>query len=191
MRKALFLDRDGIIDELVFHQDTGGWEAPRTADEIRLRPGVREALQHAADAGWLIFVISNQPDAAKGRATRGSLASAHQRLLELLDGAPITEFFYCFHRAEDRCVCRKPEPHFALEAAKKYDVDLSQSWFVGDVDTDVQCGQRAGTHTALVEYGHSANKRGKQRPEWICRDFGHFVLTLTARKSNDGTRPED
>lgn len=181
MRKALFLDRDGILDELVFHSDTGGWEAPRNADEVRLRPGIREALRRAADDGWMIFVVSNQPDAAKGKATHESLREAHRRVIELLDGAPIAEFFYCYHRSEDGCHCRKPEPYFVLEAAKKFDVDLAASWFIGDVATDVECGRRAGCRTALVEYEHSSPKRGNPRADLVCGDLDHVVRALTGR----------
>lgn len=191
MRKALFLDRDGVLDELVFHDDTSGWEAPRNAEEVQLRPAVREALKRAAADGWLIFVVSNQPDAAKGKTSIAALEGAHERVLELLDGAPITEFFYCFHRAEDRCTCRKPDPRVVLDAARKYDIDLSQSWFVGDVSTDVECGRRAGTRTALLEYEHSAEKRVNQQADLVCRDLDHFVRTLTASKSDHGSQPED
>ena len=181
MRKALFLDRDGVLDELVYHADTGGYEAPRDAAEMHMRPGVREALQTAVDDGWLIFVVSNQPDVAKGRTTRESLAAAHQRLVEWLGDGLVTEFFYCFHRAEDRCSCRKPEPQHVLEAAKTYDIDRSQSWFAGDVDTDIECGRRAGMRTALIEYEHSNDKRGNQHPDLVCRDLAHLVRILTAR----------
>lgn len=191
MRKALFLDRDGVLDDLALHEDTSGWEAPRHAGEVHLRPGVREALQQAADDGWLIFVVSNQPDAAKGKVTQADLDAVHERLLQLLDGAPIKEFFYCFHRAEDRCECRKPGTQSVLTAATKYNVDLAQSWFVGDVDADIECGLRAGTHTALLEYEHSSDKRGNQRADLVCRDLGHVVRILTARKSDDGFETED
>jgi D-glycero-D-manno-heptose 1,7-bisphosphate phosphatase len=191
MRKALFLDRDGVLDDLVYHEDTNGWEAPRHAGEMRVRPGVADALRAAADAGWMVFVVSNQPDVAKGRTTREALAAAHETLLEQLGGAPITEFFYCFHRAEDRCSCRKPEPESVQRAAQKYGIDLSQSWFIGDVDTDIECGRRAGTRTALIEYEHSSDKRGNQRPDLVGRDLGHVVRTLTARKSDDAAESQD
>ena len=182
-RTALFLDRDGVLDDLVFHADTGGWEAPRNADEVRLRPRVREALRRAADAGWLIFVVSNQPDAAKRRTSMRSLKSAHARLVRLLEDAPIADFFYCFHRAEEKCRCRKPKPYFVMQAAERYGIDLAQSWFVGDNASDIECGRRAGTRTALIDYEHSAEKRGQQRADLVCRDLAHFVRLLTARKS--------
>jgi D-glycero-D-manno-heptose 1,7-bisphosphate phosphatase len=190
-RKALFLDRDGVLDELVFHADTNGWEAPRNATEMHARPDVRAALQRAADAGWLIFVVSNQPDMAKGRTTREALAGAHAALLEQLDGAPIEEFFYCFHRSEDRCECRKPQPFFVQNAAAKYDIDLRRSWFVGDMDTDIECGERAGCRTALLEYEHSSSRRGKQRADLVCRDLSHFVETLMERHSDHADRSQD
>ena len=177
-RKALFLDRDGVLDELVHHADTGEWEAPRSASEMRLLPGVGAALRGAAAAGWMIFVVSNQPDAAKGKTTRESLDAAHRRLLELLPDASVTEFFYCFHRAEDRCRCRKPQPYFLQEAARKYDIDLNGSWFVGDVATDVDCGRRAGTHTAMLLYEPSASKRGDQVADVVCIDLADFVRHL-------------
>ena len=77
MNRALFLDRDGVLDELV--NQGGEWSAPLEASQVRLRPGVREALDLAAKHGWLIFVISNQPDAAKGKTTMESLRAVHER----------------------------------------------------------------------------------------------------------------
>ena len=190
-RKALFLDRDGVLDELVFHPDTGGWEAPRDASEMLARPGVRDALRRAADAGWLIFVVSNQPDIAKGRTTAEALRGAHDALVQQLENPPVTDFFYCFHRSEDRCACRKPLPHFVEQAAARYDIDVAQSWFVGDVDTDIECGQRAGCRTALLEYEHSSSKRGKQRADLVCRDLSHFVETVVERKSDHGLQSQN
>ncbi|HUJ15649.1 MAG TPA: HAD-IIIA family hydrolase [Thermoanaerobaculia bacterium] len=191
MVKALFLDRDGVLDELVYYADTKSHDAPRTPESLRLRPHVREALDLAAKNGWMIFVITNQPDAAKGRTTRDALRAVHARLVEDLRGAPVTEFFYCFHRAEDRCECRKPSPKFVLDAAKKYGIDLNESWFAGDADTDIECGRRAGLRTALLEYEHSRSKRGAERPDWVCRDLDHFVRKLTGQTSSHASRSED
>jgi len=191
MVKALFLDRDGVLDDLVFYGDTNGWEAPRKPEDVKLRPRVREALRDAAKEGWMIFVVTNQPDAAKSKTTMESLQAVHRKIVEELHGAPIAEFFYCFHRAEDQCVCRKPKPYFVLEAARKYGIDLAQSWFAGDVDTDIECGRRAGTRTALLEYPHSSSKRGAQEPDRIFRDLSHFVHELTGQPSSDAAQSED
>ena len=189
MVKALFLDRDGVLDALVQYAE--GWGAPRRAEDVRLLPGVRDSLALAAHNGWSIFVISNQPDAAKGYTTRESLDAVHAELLRQLDGAPIREFFYCFHRREDRCECRKPEPFFVLQAARKNGIDLAQSWFVGDVGTDIEAGKRAGTRTALLEYEHSRSRRGTKQPDWVCRDLDHFVRRLISQPSSDAAQPEN
>lgn len=178
MRKALFLDRDGVIDELVYHADSGGYEAPRNAKEMRIRPRVKEALKKAAEMGWMIFVVSNQPDAAKGKTTLEALREAHEELVTQLESPPVTDFFYCYHRSEDRCRCRKPQPFFVQQAAERHGISLADSWFVGDVDTDVECGKRAGSKTALLEYEHSGSKRGAQQADLVCRDLDHFVQSL-------------
>lgn len=189
MVKAIFLDRDGVLDELVSYKE--GWGAPRKPADAHLLPGVRDALALAAHNGWSVFVISNQPDAAKGYTTREALDAVHAELLHQLDGAPILEFFYCFHRSEDRCQCRKPEPFLILQAARKYGIDLSASWFAGDAGTDIEAGKRAGTRTALLEYEYSRSRRGAQQPDWVCRDLDHFVRKLISQPSSDAAQPQN
>ena len=189
MNRALFLDRDGVLDALVFRK--GEWGAPLEPAQVEILSGVREALDDAAKQGWMMFVISNQPDAAKGFTTMAALQSVHEELLRQLEGAPITEFFYCFHRAEDRCECRKPSPFLVFEAARKYDVDLMRSWFVGDVDTDIEAGRRAGCRTALIEYPHSISRRGAQKADWVGRDLGHFVQSLADQQLAHAAEAKD
>ena len=183
-RKALFLDRDGVLDDLVWHAATSEWGAPLEAGQVRLRPGVRESLAAAHEAGWLLLVVSNQPDAAKGKATREALQGVHREIVRQLDRAPIEEFFYCFHQSSDACDCRKPSPRLVLDAASRYGIDLAASWFAGDSDSDVECGIRAGCRTALIQYEHSSSKRGTQRADLICDGLSDFVETLI-RRSGD------
>ncbi|HKB79908.1 MAG TPA: HAD-IIIA family hydrolase [Thermoanaerobaculia bacterium] len=190
MNKALFLDRDGVLDDLTHHEN-GEWGAPLRPETVHVLPDAADAVKRAAEAGWLIFVVSNQPDAAKGKTTFALQHAVHDELLRQLGEVPIREFFYCFHQSSDGCSCRKPSPYFVIQAARRYGVDLGQSWFVGDVDTDVECGRRAGCRTALLEYPHSRSRRGTQRPDWVCRDLDHFVRALTAQTSPDDTRSED
>lgn len=177
MNRALFLDRDGVIDALVEHND-GEWGAPLRPEQVHILPGAVEAMKLAASNGWLVFVVTNQPDAAKGKTTQASLHAVHEEVLRQLGPVPITEFFYCFHRAEDLCACRKPSPYFVQHAARYHDVDLAQSWFAGDSDTDLECGTRAGCRTALIDYEHSKHRRGAQKADRICADLPEFVRTL-------------
>ena len=182
MNRALFLDRDGVIDALVQHDD-GEWGAPLRPEHVQLLPGAVDALRRAASGGWLLFVVTNQPDAAKGKTTQGSLHAVHEELLRQLGDAPITEFFYCFHRAEDLCACRKPSPYFVEHAARYHSVDLSRSWFAGDADTDIECGRRAGCRTALIDYPHSQHRRTGQQADLTCTDLPHFVSILSQEKA--------
>ena len=165
-RKALFLDRDGVLDELVFYSDTAAWEAPRRIADLKVMPQVAEPLRRAAAAGWRLFIVSNQPDYAKGKTTREELDEVHEELLRRL-GVPFDATFRCFHHPDAlveslrvTCECRKPGTLFLREAERGYGVDRSLSWMIGDQDTDVLCGRAAGCRVALVENAHSASKRG-------------------------------
>ena len=183
-RKALFLDRDGVINDLVWHAATVEWGAPLEESQVRLRPGVPEALRAAHQAGWLLFVVSNQPDAAKGKATPESLREVHEEIVRQLAGAAIEEYRYCFHQSADACDCRKPNPRLVLETAARHNVDLASSWFAGDSDSDIECGLRAGCRTALIQYEHSSSRRGAQRADLVCDGLADFVTTLI-RRSGD------
>lgn len=162
MKRALFLDRDGVVDELVYYESHGEWEAPRSIEDL-VMIDVEAALQRFADAGWLLFLITNQPSAAKGKTSRESLERVQEEVLRRLP--MVTRGYVCFHRAEDRCGCRKPSPFFLNEAAREYDVDLAQSWMVGDQDSDLKCGRAAGCRVALIEHHGSAHKRGAVEPD--------------------------
>src|SRR5512138_1851345 len=116
MTKALFLDRDGVVDELVWYPSTGEWEAPRSVRDLRMRSGVAEALREANRAGWLIFLITNQPSFAKGKCRLEDLEQVHGRVVEELSraGVTITDSYVCWHHPDavvegyGRCECRKP-----------------------------------------------------------------------------------
>lgn len=186
MNRALFLDRDGVVDELVFYPSHQEWESPRSVLDLHIRAGAAEALKEAARTGWLLFLISNQPSYAKGKCRLEDLQQVHERVLDELKnaGVPITGSFVCYHHPQSKiegfgtCQCRKPSPFFIREAAKKHGVDLSRSWMVGDQDTDVVTGINAGCRTALLKYEHSSDKRGAARPDLICADLAEFVRKL-------------
>lgn len=186
-RRALFLDRDGVLDELVFYPSHDAWESPRTLPEIRLIDGVGPALERAARAGWLLFVVTNQPSFAKGKTSKEELVAIHETVMR---GLPVTKSYTCFHHPgaivpEYRvaCRCRKPGTLFLREAAREFDVDLTQSWMVGDQDTDVACGRAAGCKVALIEYPHSDSKRGTIEPDVRSGSLAEFVDDLLGERA--------
>ncbi len=191
MKHALFLDRDGVVTDLVYYPSHDEWEAPRNVRDLHIRNGVVEPLREASRAGWLIFLITNQPSYAKEKCPLEDLQEVHLRVLEELGkaGVAITESYVCYHHPESKipgfgpCDCRKPSPHFLKEAALRYDVDLGSSWMVGDQDTDVVTGINAGCRTALLKYEHSSGKRGSAKPDVVCADLAELVRYVV-----DGSR---
>lgn len=177
MRRALFLDRDGILDELVYYESSGEWESPRRLADLKMIEGVSEPLRRLAEAGWLLFIITNQPSFAKGKTSKEELIEVQDEVLRRLD-APIARGYVCFHQAEDKCECRKPSPYFLREAAREYGVDLGQSWMVGDQDSDLACGQAAGCRVVLIEHPGSGHKRGGIEPDLRCSDLNEMVDAL-------------
>jgi D-glycero-D-manno-heptose 1,7-bisphosphate phosphatase len=182
MTRALFLDRDGILDELVFYENTGAYEAPRTLDDLHMIEGVSGPLRRFADAGWLLFIVTNQPNVAKGKARREDVESVNQRVVELLD-VPIARSYICFHQAEELCVCRKPSPYFLHQAQNEFGVDLERSWMVGDQDSDLACGRAAGCKVALIEHHGSAHKRGSVEPDLRVNDLEELANALIPTSS--------
>jgi D-glycero-D-manno-heptose 1,7-bisphosphate phosphatase len=177
MKRALFLDRDGIVDELVFYESSGEWEAPRIVSDVRMIEGASEALQRFVDAGWLLFFITNQPNVAKGKAAREDVEAVHDAVTRML-AVPIARSYICFHEADDRCECRKPSPHFLREAAREFDVDLDRSWMAGDQDSDLLCGRAGGCKVALIEHRGSEHKRGKVEPDLRVNDLAELAGAL-------------
>jgi D-glycero-D-manno-heptose 1,7-bisphosphate phosphatase len=159
MNRAVFLDRDGVINELVLNPQTKEYESPLSEKDLKIAPEIFTSLKKLNNAGFLLFVVSNQPNYAKGKSSLEFLHTINQLLSKQMDehGVGFTEYYYCYHHPDGvvkeysgDCLCRKPKPFFLLEAQKKYDIDMKHSWMVGDQDTDIQCGQAAGVRTIRV-----------------------------------------
>ncbi|MBV8630607.1 MAG: HAD family hydrolase [Silvibacterium sp.] len=158
-RRAVFLDRDGVINRNVLNPATGEFEAPLTPADFEFVPGALSAMQKLQAAGYLLFLVSNQPNFAKGKSSLHVLKAIHGRLVEGLTrrGIEFARFYYCFHhpggdgnRYARFCLCRKPSPHFLLKAAAQFRIELRGSWMIGDRLTDVECGKFAGAKTVLI-----------------------------------------
>jgi D-glycero-D-manno-heptose 1,7-bisphosphate phosphatase len=159
-RRAVFLDRDGVINRNVFNPLTGKFEAPLTVADFALIPGVREALRYLQQAGFFLFLVSNQPNYAKKKSTLADLAAIDAALQHELKTMQVefSAIYYCLHHPEGSvpgysgcCLCRKPSPYFLLRAAKEFGINLAESWMVGDRYTDVLCGKAAGARTIFIE----------------------------------------
>jgi D-glycero-D-manno-heptose 1,7-bisphosphate phosphatase len=165
---AVFLDRDGVIVELVPDPDSGRHESPYRPEDVQLAAGSIEGLLALREAGYRLVAASNQPAAAKGTATLEELQQVHARAVELLrdGGIELDGWRYCFHHPDGvvpglaaGCDCRKPGPGLLLEAARDLDLELTESWMIGDAATDMEAGQRAGCRTVLVENPRSGHRR--------------------------------
>ncbi len=165
MQKAVFLDRDGVINRAVVRD--GKPYPPANLAALEMLPGVGVAMQSLHDASWLLIVVTNQPDVARGATSRDDVEAINQHLQQCL---PIDEFLTCYHDSHDRCACRKPLPGALLAAARTFDIDLTASYMVGDRWRDTEAGERAGCKTIFIDYGYA-----EKQPE----NFNHRVQSLT------------
>ncbi len=149
VRRAVFLDRDGVINRNVEH--SGRPAAPTALADFQLLPGVQSALRRIKVAGFLVVVVTNQPDVAAGRLSKEAVAAMHALIRRHLS---VDDIRVCFHRDGDNCSCRKPKPGMILEAAAEHHVDLASSFMVGDRWRDIEAGRAAGCTTICV--GHNS-----------------------------------
>ena len=127
--------------------------SPLHPDQVKILPGAAQALKRMAEAGYAVCIVSNQPAAAKGKTTRKNLELVHERVLKLAgsEGGKVDGSFICFHRAEDRCGCRKPKPGLLEQAMGLYsDIPREHIWMVGDGIADVQAGAALGLKTVYL-----------------------------------------
>lgn len=157
--KAVFLDRDGVINKLIYHHEHGIIDSPFTTEQFTLINGVGPAIKTLREHGYKVILVSNQPGIAKGSFSRDIFQEIRKRMNNLLavSGARLDGEYYCLHHPEAEiailkvsCECRKPGPGLLLQAAREMDIDLRQSWMVGDGLTDIQAGKRAGCRTILI-----------------------------------------
>jgi D-glycero-D-manno-heptose 1,7-bisphosphate phosphatase len=147
-RPAVFLDRDGVLNEAVIRDDKP--YPPADAASLKVVPGAREALEALRAQGYLLVVVTNQPDVARGAQTQEAVDAIHQRLRAEL---PLDAVYSCCHDG-DGCNCRKPKPGLLLNAAAELDIDLARSFMIGDRWRDVDAGAGAGCRTVFLDFGY-------------------------------------
>ena len=148
--RAVFLDRDGVLNRAVVRE--GKPYPPSGAADLEIVPGAAGALAALKRAGFRLYVVTNQPDVARGTQTRAAVEEIHAALTGAL---PVDGFYVCYHDDRDRCECRKPKPGLLLAAAAEHSIALPASYLIGDRWRDIEAGQRAGCRTAWLDFGYA------------------------------------
>jgi D-glycero-D-manno-heptose 1,7-bisphosphate phosphatase len=148
-RKAIFLDRDGVLNKAFIRQ--GRPHPPSTVKDLEILPGVVESLISLKNVGYFLSVITNQPDIARGIIDKQVVNDINEVLKAQL---AIDEIKVCSHDDVDSCFCRKPKPGLILESAKEHNISLADSFFIGDRWRDIEAGKAAGCKTFFIDYGY-------------------------------------
>lgn len=167
--RAIFLDRDGVICE-------NRADHVKNWLEFKFLPGAKESLAALSHLGLPIVVVTNQAAIGRGLLTNKTLEDIHQRMVAEIAvyGGRIDRIFYCPHRPEDKCDCRKPKPGLLIQAAEALDLDLKNSYLIGDTATDIQAGLEVGCHNILVLTG-----RGREQLVSALHSSSRHFLTVS------------
>lgn len=175
MKRAVFLDRDGVLNRNILRG--GRTYAPTTLAEFEILPGVSDAVRTIHNTGFLTIVVTNQPDVATGIQSLETVAKMH----ELLNNSmPLDGFNVCYHVDSDNCQCRKPKPGMLLEAARAHDIELGQSYMVGDRWRDIGAGRAAGCMTIFVDHGYDEPR--PDNPDAVVADLPQAVEWILCRE---------
>lgn len=165
-RKAIFLDRDGVLNSAIVKN--GKPYPPSSINELHIPEDVPNALASLKSAGYLLIGATNQPDVARGTTPRSLVEAINA---EIMKHCPLDEIRVCYHDDADDCHCRKPSPGLLLDAAKEHAIDLSQSIMIGDRWKDITAGQRAGCKTIWLNQQY-AEKAPDAPPDFITTHLG-------------------
>ena len=183
---AVFVDRDGVINEIVWNDDIEQLDSPMKVSQFSFLPGVPEALKTIKEKGYYIFIVTNQPGAAKGKTDLATLYDINTYMIDSLSGqgVDIDDLFMCPHYPKElpqtkekflikKCNCRKPEPGLIYRAMRKYNIDMSSSFMIGDSCTDVSAGAAVGLSTIFTGdlKCDLCKKLGDLSPDFIAKDL--------------------
>ena len=190
---AVFVDRDGVINEIVWNDDIEQLDSPMKVSEFKFLPGVAGALRAFKEKGYYIFIVTNQPGAAKGKTDLATLYDINTHMIDALseEGVEIDDLFMCPHYPKElpmtkesflirKCNCRKPEPGLIYRAMRKYNIDMSASYMIGDSCTDVIAGSKVGLSTVFIGdlKCDLCKKLGDISPTFIAKDLSEVAGSL-------------
>ena len=172
MKKAIFLDRDGVINKVKIVN--GKPYAPNNFNEIIFFPNLKKILNIFKNLGYLIIVITNQPDVKRKNTTLATVTKIHKFIKKSL---PIDDIFVCFHDNDDKCCCRKPKPGNILAAAKLYNIDLKNSYMIGDTWKDISAGYKAGCKT--IFFDHNYNLKKPKKYNFLIKSIKDLIIIIS------------
>lgn len=190
---AVFVDRDGVINEIVWNEDIEQLDSPLSVDRFEFIDGAVEGLKLLKEKGYYVFVVTNQPAAAKGKTTLKKLYDINTYMISRLqnEGVDIDDIFMCPHYTKElpltkekflikNCDCRKPKPGLILRALRKYSIDMTRSYMVGDSCTDVKAGSEVGLKTVFIGdlKCDLCKKLGEYNPTYIAKDLLDFANSI-------------
>ena len=180
-RRAIFLDRDGVINRTPIHRYVDSWEA------FGFLPGVLKALRRLRRAQEIVVVVSNQSGVGRGILSSSRLRDITQKMCRKIQasGGKIHAVYYCTHPPENGCSCRKPRPGMLIKAAKRFSIDLTRSLVIGDQETDILLGRHAGCQTILVLTGRYTLRKVKNfsvTPDRIFKNLESAVSWVLQKK---------
>ena len=182
--KAVFLDRDGVLNRAVVR--AGRPYPPATPADLQILPDAPSALGAIKAAGFLLIGVTNQPDVARGTQRREAVETINAALIAAL---PLREILVCYHDDRDGCDCRKPLPGLLLQAAARHAIDLSSSFMIGDRWKDIEAGRRAGCATVLIDQGYAETGPGPRQPDRTVRSLAEAAAWILSRsRSKAGIR---
>ena len=174
MRRAIFLDRDGVINRPIILQ--GKPYAPRVFNDFILYPDAIEVLQKFRERGYALIIVTNQPDVGHRLIDISEINKMHQYLRKLID---IEMIKICPHKQNEGCLCRKPKAGMLFDAAEKINIDLSASWLIGDRISDIQAGNKAGVRTVFIDRGYAETQGNIIEAEIVnsLEEAGNLIFT--------------
>ena len=197
--KAVLLDRDGVINALVYHQDAGVIDAPFTRPQFKLLPRVPEAIRQLNDLGLSVAIVSNQPGIAKGHLKRETLKAFERTMLSQVRaaGGRIDRIYYCLHHPEakvrklrQRCHCRKPEIGMLEHAAADLRVSLAECYLIGDGIPDLLAAARAGCRSIFLGRWKCEicqfTEAPHVRPALVAKDLWEAVQAIRSEMAGSG-----
>ncbi|MEM7406127.1 MAG: HAD family hydrolase [Pseudomonadota bacterium] len=173
----MFLDRDGVLAVPEFRN--GRSYAVTRLEDFRLYDDASEALARLKNAGYVLVVVTNQPDVGNGKVALETVEAMHEQMCAAL---PVDAVYACYHRSEERCDCRKPKPGMLLAGQADWSIDLSASFMVGDRASDIAAGHAVGCRSVFIDLDYSAEGKPDEA-EHRCGDLGSAADWILAQTS--------